>query len=341
MEDESPSKLKISVVIPGYNRYKTLEIALDRLSKQTLPMDSFEVIVVDDGSTDNLASMVKSRIETSPYLLRYLWHENTGPGYTQNRGIREASAKLVLVMPGDILASEYLLEEHLNEHRAHPADNIAILGKVTQSIELPQTVFQRNWNPFRYDQIDGMRELDSIYFLGCNISVKKKFMLENGLFLEGRGPGHEDIELGYRLGQAGLKILYNEKALGFHHHHETLESACRRAYRLGWEFDLLSENIPKSYIFPKYKILTHEAGWKANIKILPREILRGIIFNRLTVKSFWIPVLERAEHNRLAACVANSFTIRGAVNYHIRAGYWDKRKGRAYDGPEGTTYAGP
>lgn len=333
------SDLKISVVIPAYNRWQTLEMTLDRLGRQTLSPDFFEVVVVDDGSTDNVSTMVQSRIESSPYLLRYFWHENTGPGFTQNRGIREANSDLVLIMPGDILVTECMLEEHLKDHQAHLAENIAILGKVIQSPELPQTVFQRNWNPFRYDQIEGKRELDSIHFFGCNISLKKKFLLDHGLFLERVGAAHEDIEIGYRLGKSGLRILYNEKALAFHHHHETLESACRRAYLLGWNFDLLSENIPQSYIFPRYNMLSSEAGWKANIKILPREIVRGIIFNSLTVKYFWIPVLGRSEQNRLAACIANSFTFRGAVNYHMRAGYGDKRKGREYAGNATVSYS--
>ena len=333
------SDLRISVVIPGYNRWQTLEMALDRLATQTISPESFEVVVVDDGSTDNLATMVQSRMESSPYLLRYLWHENTGPGYTQNRGVREANADLVMIMPGDILATECMLEEHIKDHQANPSENIAILGRVTQSLELPQTVFQSNWNPFRYDQIEGKRELDSTQFFGCNISLKKKFLLENGLFIERKGAAHEDIEIGYRLGEKGLRILYNDKALAFHHHHETLESACRRAYLLGWNFDLLSDSIPKSLIFPRYNILTPEAGWKANIKILPRECLRGSFFNRLTVKYFWLPLLEKAEHNRLAGCVANPFTIRGAVNHRFRAGYWDRRKGRDYSGNATVSYS--
>ncbi len=315
---------ELSVVIATFNRCETLRETLLKLREQSLDMDAFEVIVVDDGSTDGTTAMVKALQPDSPYGLRCLRHENRGPGYTQNRGLRAARNEVVLLLADDIHPTAHLLEEHRNAHLRQPEPHVAVLGKVLQSPELPQTIFQRHWNPFRYDLLNGKREVESICFFACNISVKRRFLLSNGLFLEQKGAAHEDIELGYRLGRKGLRILYQESALAYHYHAETLERACQRAFERGWNFDLLSDHIPKSYIFRQYSILSLEAGPAAFLVMLPRELLRGVFFNQWSVDYFWLPLLKRADKNRVASCLANSYTYRGVVNYHLRKGYRQK-----------------
>ena len=73
---------------------------------------------------------MRSRLASSPYALRYLRHENRGPGYTQNRGILEARADLVLIMTDDLWAAPGLLRTHVEAHERHPGTNIAVLGRV-------------------------------------------------------------------------------------------------------------------------------------------------------------------------------------------------------------------
>jgi GT2 family glycosyltransferase len=319
----------ISVVIATFRRCDVLKVTLERLTDQTASTDTFDVLVVDDGSPDGTAETVESLKARVPYELTYLWHENRGPGYTQNRGIREASGDLVLLMADDIWATPDLVERHLKAHAEYPQQYIAVLGKVLQSPEMPQTVVQRHWDPFHYDRLEGMQKLDGVHFFACNISIKKNFMLEHGLFRERAGAAHEDIELGYRLGQVGLEIIYDEKALAYHYHPETLEGICRRAYERGVNFDMLSGNVPEDYILPLYKVLSPRAGLKTFLKMLPREIPRTCVFNTVSVRYFWLPVLARAEKSGLAALFANEYTYRGLVGYHFRLGRKNKLAGRA------------
>ncbi len=318
-------KRSMSVVIATFNRCETLKTTLLKLRSQSLSCALFDVLVIDDGSNDETSAVVVELQRDSPYDLTYLRHENRGPGYTQNCGIKSAKGHLVLLLADDIHASPQLLDEHLKFHKEHPEENIALLGKVIQSSDLPQTVFHQNWNPFRYDRLAGKTELESTCFFACNISLKRHFLLENGLFIERQGAAHEDIELGFRLGEKGMHLFYNESAIAYHYHEENLEGACRRAYERGWNFDLLSENIPKGYILPKYSILSLEAGIKECFKMLPREFFRSILFNRITVSKIWIPVITASESNKWAALLVNSFSMRGTVNYHLRQGFYDKR----------------
>ena len=314
----------MSVVMATLNRCQILKVTLEKLASQSLSGD-LEVLVVDDGSTDDTSEMLEEITCSLPYRLRYFRHENRGPGYSQNRGIKESESDIVLLMADDIWAGPELLSQHLKTHSEQTGDNFAVLGKVVQSPDLPKTVIHKYWDPFRYGRFDGKSELDGINFMACNISVKKSYLMKHGMYREAKGAAHEDIELGYRLREQGLRIIYNEDALAYHHHPETLTNACRRAYERGCNFIMLSDNMPKSFAFSLYNICTMRAGWRAFLRMLPREIPRKLVFNRWTVNVFWLPILERAETNRLAALFANQLTYRGTIYYHQRLGYRDHR----------------
>lgn len=328
--DDEISTPLISVVIATYNRCTVLETTLKKLALQSISPDKFEVLVVDDGSTDKTSDTVKSLMNILPYRLRYKYHENCGPGYTQNCGIREANSTLLLLMADDIWATPQLLEQHAKSHTVHPCENYAVLGKVLQSPELPQTTMHQHWDPFHFYLLEDKSELDSLYFFACNISIKKEFLLRNGMYRERKGAAHEDIELGYRLGQKGLKIIYNLNALAYHYHQETLMVACQRAYERGYNFDLLKDNIPAIFLMPYYKFLNLEAGLTIFVKMLPREIFRLLLFNRIFVNSFWLPILKLAEIYSLFALFAHSFTYRGVIGCFLRKGYKDRyqKKGK-------------
>jgi GT2 family glycosyltransferase len=328
----------LSVVIATYNRRDTLRVTLDRLAEQTVEASRFEVIVVDDGSPDDTASMVASLQGATPFALRYYRHANRGPGYTQNRGIREARGRLVLLMADDIHGTPGMLASHLRFHDEHKEPAVASLGRVLQSPLLPRTCFQRNWDPFRFRQLDGQIELPYWKFWACNIMLKRDFLLENGLFAELVGAAHEDVELGYRLSRRGLRISYVPEALSYHHHMETLRGAAARAYERGRNWRFIEESVPDPEIHVKYHILnrhtlkhhvrTYRDLSRTNLpredRILPwlllRQAVRWVVFNRATVPHFWMPLLERAESSRVLGALVHPYMYRGAVFYHFVKG---------------------
>lgn len=313
--------MRLSVVIATYNRADVLCETLRRLNRQTLPSDQYEVIVVDDGSPDNTTQLVEALAPELNYEFRYLRHDNHGPGYTENVGIKAAQYDLLLLMADDIWAEPQLLARHLAGHEQHPAPHMGVLGRVAQSAELPATVLHQHWDPFQYDRFTPGVELDGLYFLACNVSVKRQFLLDNGLFLERRGAAHEDIELGYRLSQKGLRLIYDAAAGAFHQHEETLDGICRRAFERGRNFDLLLDSLPPELALPLYKISAPAAGLAARLRMLPRELIRTAVFNRLTVPAFWRPVLGAAENFAPAQLFASSFAYRGVAGYYLRQGF--------------------
>jgi glycosyltransferase involved in cell wall biosynthesis len=340
----------ISVIVATYKRKETLRLTLTRLGEQTYSADSYEVIVVDDGSDDGTGEMVESVASAVPYALRYLYHQNKGPGATQNRGILEARGEVIVLLADDVHADPGLLEHHARFHQAHPELSIAALGSVFQSPELPQTVFQRKWDPFRYFELKGKKELPYWKFWACNISAKRAFLLENGLFRELKGAAHEDVELGYRLSRKGLRILYHPRALAYHYHVETLQTAAKRGYERGCNWAFIEENVPDPQIYVKYHILNlrtlkyHYLTFKnlsksslpLSDRILPwllfKQAVRAIVFNRLTVPGLWMRLLSKSENSRVLAALLPRYCYRGTVFYYFVKGCRDQAAARSRNG---------
>lgn len=230
--------MQLSVIIPTYNRKNVLIKCLNALFNQTYPQSNYEIIVIDDGSTDGTEKMIKTMIDGAPCALRYFKQENKGPAAARNVGIRNANGKIVLFVGDDIIVTPSLLEEHLKWHGQYPDNNVAVLGYVTWSPEIEITPFMKwleNGGPqFHFWQIKDKIEVDAHnYFYTCNLSLKRKFILENGLFdTEFSYAAFEDIELGYRLKNKGLKMKYNKDAVGYHYHYTSLASACERMKRV-------------------------------------------------------------------------------------------------------------
>lgn len=231
---ETPSFESLSVIIPTYNRKHLLAKALEGYLGQSSPHSIHELLVVDDGSTDDTESMVRQFSRRSPITIRYLRQANKGPAAARNFGIREARSSIVLFTDSDIVPERELVSQHLHWHRNNPQTGTAVLGYVTWPAEIKATPFMRWYGEegalFAYRRLRGKREIDFHFFYTCNLSLKTDFLRTCGQFDEDfKSASWEDTELGYRLNKAGLRLLYNPQAIAFHHQFFTFDQACRKA----------------------------------------------------------------------------------------------------------------
>jgi len=347
---------RISVVVATYNRMETLRETLACLARQELDAADFEVIVADDGSPDDTPTVVAQLSEQLSITIRSIRHRNHGPGYTQNRGIELAAAPLVLLIADDIWLAPQALRAHLDAHARYPEPEVAILGQVVQSPKLTETLFLRMHNPFRFEQFEGQEWLPYYLFWACNISFKRSFMRDHGMFREDHGPGgsvtHEDAELGYRLGQHGLRIYYAPDALAEHYHRETLDHVIDRAYKRGLNCRWLKANAPAPEITVRYHLL---GNWNSLVdhfrafsgpnrqalvgvdrspcKLAAFYSMRAILFNWLTVRCLWLPLARAAEKYDRLALLMRPWIYRGMVNWYFNRGCAD---GWAFPAAAGT-----
>jgi glycosyltransferase involved in cell wall biosynthesis len=213
----------LTVVVPTYNRSHILSECLQSLLDQTLPYNEFEIIVSDDGSTDNTEDMVRCLSDGKFPHLHYLWQQNAGANRARNRAINKARGRIVLLINDDSIAAPRMLEEHLRSHMEHHQENIGILGKVTASPNITRSPIEMLHLDDSYARWEGVESLDWRAFYTCNVSVKKSFLDQFGLFDETLRY-HEDIELSERLSHNGFRLIYNPSALAYHHHYLTYES---------------------------------------------------------------------------------------------------------------------
>ena len=338
---------EISVVVATYNRSDIISTTFRHLAAQTLDPSQYEVIVVDDGSTDDTEERIRTIQPDLPYKLTYLKHPNRGVSYTQNRGIKASSAPIVCLIADDIHLAPHALQAHLVDHERNPEPNMAILGKVIQSPKLTQSIFLKVWDPFRFSELENKREVSYLSFFACNISCKKDFLLRNGLFnetlVEHGAYAHEDVELGYRLAMKGLRILYNKNALGYHFHVVTLDKAMQTAYKKGLTWLEFRRLVDEPELTVRYHVLQppflkdYIRAFRQNngllgldSKLIPLaigQLGRIVLFNIITVPYFWLPIMKRAETNSLLAGCMHKLFYRCAISHHFHKGVAHALKG--------------
>jgi GT2 family glycosyltransferase len=208
--------LRISVVIPTYNRLDTLRHVIPALVAQDVRPEAFEVIVADSLSTDGTAAYLAEVAHTSPNI-RHLPGPYTGRASARNAGIAAARAPLVLFTDADIIASPDLLSAHLARHEG---GRKAVIGCEIQVDSFDEYLRKRR-DPVHEDSLHPptRKRLTWLYFMTGNASVARADLDAIGRFDEDfTGYGHEDLELGYRVQHAGIPIEYAPEAVNYHWH---------------------------------------------------------------------------------------------------------------------------
>lgn len=269
-------KLEISALLSTYNRAPLLYQALDALTRQTLPPELFEVIVVDDGSTDNTREVVSSFEHA--LNVQYLFQEHKGLAAGKNLAIAQASAPVILFMDDDDVPDPDLLTQHLLSHR-QCNEHTAILGYTTLSAELLDDplmhfVTEVQHYLFSYPQLSHGQFYDYTHFWGGRSSCKTNLVREHGCFDEVFTFGCEDIELGYRLSRVTpFRVLYNQRAVSTMIRGIDVDAFMRRTYRQGVANALFYRKHPTREVLSWTQLQDWAARWentKNRIKYLRR-----------------------------------------------------------------------
>jgi glycosyltransferase involved in cell wall biosynthesis len=206
--------LDASVIIATYNRKELLEACLRCLDAQDHPRSEFEVIVVDDGSTDGSLEMAKAWPAT--YTLRCISAGHQGIGPARNLGVSEAKGDIVIFLDDDAFAPPWYVSEHVKSHR-EAAGPVFVAGPAIY-VSGRETIKDP---PFTSLKIRAKAFMDffAAPFVGVNVSCPREdFLCVQGFDTRfGKAYGFQDTEMGFRLRLAGVGSVNNRRAYVLHH----------------------------------------------------------------------------------------------------------------------------
>jgi glycosyltransferase involved in cell wall biosynthesis len=213
----------LSIIIPTYNRGKSILGTLEPLRDQTSPLENYEVIVVDDASSDDTSSHVNEYLaKHSLHRWKCLRHTvNKGRAGALNTGIRSATTPIVAFSDDDIVPCHRWVEAHVTRHQIE-ARPVVVVGKLSYPDEW---VAKSNLVRYRNSRYVGHRKcsaaavggtpLPAMLLSGGNSSLLRSVLLDVGIFDEHMRRG-QDTELAARLEKCGVRVVYEPEAAVVH-----------------------------------------------------------------------------------------------------------------------------
>lgn len=226
--------LKISVILATYNRAESLREALTSLAAQSLPVSDYEVIVIDDGSTDATPQVLA---EQWPFQLQVLRQKNSGATQARMAGAEAAAGEVVLIVDDD-MSFEPLYLEGLVELHSAPEPRLG-MGSYLPDLDHPVSRFHRIHAELNADQPPFERETE-VPFTACvtnNVSLPRDvFFAIGGLGNPVGDPAATwgDVDLGYRARRHGVRCWRSGRALLVHRDYNihTFDNALKRCYKI-------------------------------------------------------------------------------------------------------------
>lgn len=208
----------VSIIIPSYNRIESLLKAIESISRQN--NKGYEIIVVDDGSTDGTLEILKKEFHT---MLVLSTKKRSGPAHARNIGISRSNGEYLWFLDSDvILPDENTVDKMLYTFNAVPG-----IGSLGGEIVIHEALMDRaygrtiTWNAHtnRVVVFKNNGLVECAYLATCNCFTKKEFADKIGGFDEQFIFGAEDMDFGLKLRKIGLKN-YVAHEVAVHHFHK-------------------------------------------------------------------------------------------------------------------------
>jgi GT2 family glycosyltransferase len=314
--------LDITVVVATYNRRNGLNRLLQALAEQTYPADRFEVVVVDDGSTDGTSALLRSI--TVPYRLRSLSQTNSGPAAARNLGVERARGALIVFLDDDVVPVPGLLAAHEAAH-GQTTSQVVTGPMLPPPPEWPQPAWDR-WDAEQlrkqYDaMLSGQFECSQRQFFTANASVHRSLFQAAGGF-DVRFRRAEDMELAWRMSRHGARFVFEPSAEVVHYAARPFVSWCRNAYQYG-SYDVIME---REKAIPAFALACRELHHRRAVNrwltrlCIGRAPIRDVVLFGLSLAVLTAP--------RLVGRRVTSFALSSIFNIRYWQGASDELGGR-------------
>lgn len=234
----------VSVVIPVYNGAETIGACIESLLNQSYPKNAFEIIVVENGSTDQTVGIVQR------YPVRLFHSPQRGPAAARNLGISHSSGEIVAFTDADCIAERHWLEELVKPYEQPEIGGVggSILAYQHPERDIVER-FSEEHSPL-INFISGDAEfLPHLYT--ANASYCRSLLTRVNGFNAGLITA-EDVDLSWRIQlQTGAKLAYRQEAIIYHHHRSTRAGLARQYRQYGFGEILLDTLYARQPAYPR------------------------------------------------------------------------------------------
>lgn len=238
-------KPDISVIVPVLNGNSIIKECIASLVKQDFPKNRYEIIIVDNGSTDNTPKILK-RFKKN---IRIFMEPERGPSYARNLGIKHAQGKILLFIDADCIASKDWIK---NIILAFKKRNIKIVGGPVKAVQI-DSILQKYSNYFCHTQEDYFK-VKTPFFTTANAAIRKKDIFSAGLF-NPKLMTCEDLELCTRLIKKRDELHYQQDAIVYHHYPKSLLFFLKKNYNKGKFVGLLIKKVKRPLFVKRFSYL--------------------------------------------------------------------------------------
>jgi GT2 family glycosyltransferase len=229
--------MSVSIIIPTFNGASRIRNCLEALLQQTHPPDA-EIVVVNDGSTDNTTEVV------GRYPVRLISQANAGPAAARNRGAREAKGSIILFTDDDCVPMQDWLAAMVEPFK--DPETVGVKGVYrTRQKGLVARFVQIEYE----DRYRLMAHLPSIDFIDTYSAGfrRERFLEMGGYDTSFPVACAEDVELSYRMSARGWKMKFVPTAIVYHTHPDTLAGYLKKKYKFAfWRVLAVRKNPSKT-----------------------------------------------------------------------------------------------
>ncbi len=249
-------KLNFSIIIPVYNRPQEIDELLESLNRQ-IYTNLFEVIVIDDGSSDKSDIIVDKYKDT--FDIKYFYKENSGPGESRNYGMQQANGNYFIILDSDVLLPKNYLTEVFRSLKNNFTD--AYGGPDAAHESFTQIQKAVNYAMTSFLTTGGLRGSETknkkFQLRSFNLGLSKKaFQITRGFAKQNFG---EDIDLTFRLWNNYLSTQFIPKAYVYHKRRTSFKQFYKQTFNFGAARPILNKMYPGSakitYWFPIFFVI--------------------------------------------------------------------------------------
>lgn len=229
-------ELRISFIIPVYNRPQEIVELLDSLKEQT--SKDFEVVIVEDGSTQKCDKEAKQY--QSYFEVNYFYKENTGPGISRNYGCEKATGNYCIFLDSDCILPPHYVATVQDAFRKNYLDAFGGPDQAHESFTNLQKAI--NYSMTSFFTTGGIRgggeKVDKFYPRSFNMGISKEVYKATGgfpsaRFADAKAAG-EDIELSIKIYEKGFKVGLIKEAYVYHKRRTSLKQFFKQVYNFGY-----------------------------------------------------------------------------------------------------------